>query len=491
MLTHGFRATDRALRQSRRMSAPSDEKDEIARLRAENEVLRKDVEALSGMLREVEGSFGWQVTHKSRQLLDRIAPRESRRRESILLVLSWWRPYVQEGFRTTLKTRFSDRRENLHLALARSRAGTKENEAPLRTLWVSGSFGAMERYRCANAREQLALVGLASTLRRGDDVGVRRQAGRHDLVVLHRMPCTPGVERIVDAARRRGAPVLFDIDDLVFDPGLMQRIDALQWMAAADAALFRTDLERYRRTLALCDGAIVPTEPLAEAVRSLGIPAFLHRNAPSLDLLELSEAARQKWKGDPSHVVLGYASGSRTHNRDFLEASPALLQLFAENPSVELHLIGYLDLGPEWDPFLGRVKRLEYVPWRRLPSVLATFDVNLAPLEHGNPFCEAKSELKWVEAAAVSVPTIASPTAPYRSAIRHGSDGYLASSTGEWLAALRALAGDAAHRAAVGAAAKASLLERYHPSRMGRALAGILSDVRGAGPGAVAAAAGR
>ena len=163
------------------------------------------------MLRDVEGSFGWQVTHKSRQLLDRLAPRGSRRRESILLVLSWWRPYVQEGVRTTLKTRFSDQRESLHLALARSRAGTMEIGAPLRTLWVSGSFGAMERYRCANAREQLALAGLSSTLRRGDDVGVRRQAGRHDPRVLHRLPCTMGVERNVHAPPARGGPRLLAI----------------------------------------------------------------------------------------------------------------------------------------------------------------------------------------------------------------------------------------------------------------------------------------
>lgn len=473
------------------MNGPTEEHSELARLRAENEVLRRDVEALAQSLHEAEGSFGWLLTQKARQLIDLAAPKGSRRRDFVIRGLSSLRPWVQDGFRTTARGTFVSGRENLRLARARHQAGPRTAGTPASVLFVSGSFGAMERYRCATPREQLALVGIRTVLRRGAGPEIVSDAGRHDILLLHRIAYSPGVARIAEAAKRRGASVLFDVDDLIFDPGLMDRIDALQWMEPAEAALFRDSLERYRRTLALCDGAIVPTEPLAEAVRALGIPAFLHRNAPSLDLLGLSEAARQKRKSDPSRVVLGYASGSRTHNRDFLEASPALLELFAENPSVELHLIGYLDLGPEWEPFLGRLKRLEYVPWRRLPSVLATFDVNLAPLEHGNPFCEAKSELKWVEAAAVSVPTIASPTAPYRGAIRHGSDGYLASTTGEWLAALRALAGDAGHRAAVGAAAKASLLERYHPSRMGRALAGILSDVRGAGPGAVAAAAGR
>ena len=491
MLTQAFRPSGDAPATIREMNAPGETEDEVARLRAEVEILRKDVEALAGQLREVDGSLGWQVTEKVRQLLDRVAPRRSRRREAVLLVASRLRPWLREGFRTTLRERVSDRRENLRLARVRSRGGTEGLSAPARTLFVSGSFGAMERYRCASPREQLALAGLASTLRRGDDASVRRQAERHDLVVLHRMAFSAGVGRVVEAARRRGATVLFDVDDLVFDPGVMRRIDALQWMAPAEAAVFRADLERYRKTLALCDGAIVPTEPLAEAVRALGLRAWVHPNAPSLDLLELSEAARRARPGDPARVVLGYASGSRTHNRDFLEVAPALLRLFAEDPSLELHVVGYLDLGPEWEPFLGRVRRLDYVPWRQLPSVLASFDVNLAPLEHGNPFCEAKSELKWVEAAAVSVPTIASPTAPFRGAIRPGVDGYLASTDEEWLAALRALSGDAAHRSAVGAAARESLLERYHPARMGGALASLLAEAREAAGGAGAAAPGR
>ena len=491
MLTHGFGTAGGALRQSGRMNGTTEEPSEFARLKAENEVLRRDVEALARSLQEAEGSLGWLLTQKARQLIDRVAPKGSRRREAVIRGLSALRPWVQDGFRTTARSTVVRGRENLHLVRARLRAERRAEGAPASALFVSGSFGAMERYRCSTPREQLALAGIRTTLRRGEGWDSVAEAGRHDLVVLHRIPFSPGVARIAESARRHGAPVLFDVDDIIFDPGLMDRIDALQWMEAAEAALFRDSLERYRRTLALCDGAIVPTEPLAKAVRALGLPAFVHPNAPSLDLIDLSEAARRRRQVDPSRVVLGYASGSRTHNRDFLEASSALLRLFAEEPAVELHVIGYLDLGREWEPFLPRVKRLEYVPWRRLPSLLAAFDVSLAPLEHGNPFCEGKSELKWVEAAAVSVPTIASPTAPYRSAIRHGVDGFLAATEEEWLAALRELVRDPGRRDSVGAAANASLLERYHPARMGRALARILTEVRSAAAGTGAPAPGR
>jgi len=463
---------------SRAVGDPGGRDDEIARLREEVASLQRDVEALASHLREIEGSFGWLFAKKAQQLENALAPRGSRRRALTAAVLSGLRPFVKDGLRTTVRTRLADRRENRRLASACARADAPPAVDLRSVLFVSGSFGAMERYRCANAREQLSLAGIRTTLVRGAGAAAVREAARHDVVVLHRLPFTPAVAEIVEAARRRGAPLLFDVDDLVIDPGLGDRIDALDWMAPAEAALFRQSFAAHRRTLGFCDGAIVPTEPLAEAVRALGIPSWVHPNAPSLELLALSREARRQRKAGPGRVVLGYASGSRTHNRDFAEAAPALLQLFGEIPSIELHVVGYLDLDAGWDPFRSRVKALEFVPWQRLPSLLATFDVALAPLEHGNPFCEAKSELKWAEAAAVGVPTVASPTVPFRKTIRHGETGFLASTTGEWVDALRLLASDPVRRRTVGAAAAESLEEDYDPKKLGDALATILAGVR-------------
>ena len=68
------------------------------------------------------------------------------------------------------------------------------------------------------------------------------------------------------------------------------------------------------------------------------------------------------------------------------------------------------------------------VPLDRLPEEMARFDVNLVPLEVGNPFCEAKSDLKFFEAALAGACTIASPTGPFRRVIRDGENGVLAAS---------------------------------------------------------------
>jgi glycosyltransferase involved in cell wall biosynthesis len=99
---------------------------------------------------------------------------------------------------------------------------------------------------------------------------------------------------------------------------------------------------------------------------------------------------------------------------------------------------------------------LDELPWE-----LARFDVNLAPLEVGNPYCEAKSELKFFEAALVGVPTVASPTQPFRDAMRHGETGFVASTPETWFAHITALLSDEALRQRVVQAALVDVEARY------------------------------
>ena len=82
------------------------------------------------------------------------------------------------------------------------------------------------------------------------------------------------------------------------------------------------------------------------------------------------------------------------------------------------------------------------VPLADLPAEMARFDVSIAPLEVGNVFCEAKSELKYVQAALLDVCTIASPTGPYRRAIRDGENWVARNDRGRLVRSLE----DAMHR---------------------------------------------
>ena len=117
------------------------------------------------------------------------------------------------------------------------------------------------------------------------------------------------------------------------------------------------------------------------------------------------------------------------------------------------------------------------MPVDDLSSELVRFDINLAPLEVGNPFCEAKSELKYFEAALVGVPTVASPTVPFAEAIKHEITGFLASSPEEWYESLKRLVNDPELRRQMGTEAFLDVLWKYGPERRAELAAGILEQV--------------
>ena len=123
---------------------------------------------------------------------------------------------------------------------------------------------------------------------------------------------------------------------------------------------------------------------------------------------------------------MGYLSGTNTHNEDWAFVEPAIAQVLRRRPGVELWIGGLLDPSSALREFGDRIRRLPLKPWTELPGVLRDLDINLAPLEPDKSFNEAKSAIKWLEAALTRTPTVASPTLPFREAIKHGSTGLLA-----------------------------------------------------------------
>ena len=110
--------------------------------------------------------------------------------------------------------------------------------------------------------------------------------------------------------------------------------------------------------------------------------------------------------------------------------------MLAARPQARLRLGGHLLPHPALAAVADRIERLPFLPWHEMLAVLATADVQLAPLRLDDPFSDAKSEVKYLEAGALGVPTVASPTDAFRRVIRHGVNGLLA--------ATRSRLGDAA-----------------------------------------------
>lgn len=304
------------------------------------------------------------------------------------------------------------------------------------------------RYRVTHQREQLLAADLSSNEVNFADLTL-------DLVRLYRVfiffrcPYTDTIGQFIQAAREEHKTVLYDIDDLVIDAAYTKSIAYLDTLPKEEQEAYYEGLLRNRRTLELCDGAITTTERLAEELKKYVPYVYINRNTASEEMLYLSEKAQETEKRAEGKVRLGYFSGSITHNDDFDLILPVVSKLMACYPNLELLLAGELDLPENLRAWKDRIEYIPFGDWRKLPGMIARADINLAPLTD-NLFNEAKSENKWVEAALVKVPTVASRVGAFAHSITHGSNGMLCASPQEWEEALRLLIENEALRTQIG-----------------------------------------
>ncbi len=296
------------------------------------------------------------------------------------------------------------------------------------------------RYRVQHQREQLAILGLSSEEVYYEDVRPE-MVSLCRTVIIYRCPVTPAIENFISRAKFFNKSVFFDIDDLVIDTKYTDQIPFVAAMSQEDKALYDDGVNRYRRTMQLCDAVITTTEALAGELSGYMKEVFVNRNTASGTMIALSEKARKekaKLKEAGKTVTLGYFSGSITHNDDVELVLPVLVSLLKRYKQLRLLLVGELDLPSELEAYRGQVLFRKFVDWTHLPSLIAEADINLVPLRD-TIFNAAKSENKWVEASLVGVPTVASRVGALAQMIDDGQTGLLCSDAKEWETALSRL----------------------------------------------------
>jgi GT2 family glycosyltransferase/glycosyltransferase involved in cell wall biosynthesis len=338
-----------------------------------------------------------------------------------------------------------------------SREGSLSQKA---VLFLSGSPGDTMRYRCEHQAEALRMVGATADVRRLAGAHLDEVLNRYEVFVLHRVAFGKDLEWFLQHARLRGKVVVFDTDDLVFDENVMRHVAATADMSVAERAMYEHGLSRYRETLRRCDAVIVTTEPLCELARLVHDDVYVVPNAVSAEMVAGAEAAVAR-EGSHDGIVIGYLSGTKTHDRDFLEASDAVLDALAESDSISLLIVGHLKLDKRFDEFRDRIEQLPIQRWQALPRILRGMDVNLAPLEQENPFTESKSCIKYLEAGLVGVPTVASARADYTRVIEQGRNGLVADTPAEWKAALSDLTRSRSRREKIGTQARLDVVREH------------------------------
>lgn len=256
-----------------------------------------------------------------------------------------------------------------------------------------------------------------------------------EIVVVDRLwrpDCTPEMAAQLAAdVRGRGGKLVYQIDD-----------DLLALPADAPAAQARREI--VATFLQEADGVIVSSPALR--ARYAGRNAQIRVVGNALDeRLIVGVTSHAGTVGE--RMVLGYM-GTLTHDDDLRLLLPALSEVSASLAvPLELQIVGGLADGQTLEQF-GRlpfpVTQLT-APTSEYPQFLPWFtgnvrwDIALAPLRD-TPFNRAKSDIKFLDYAALGAPGIYSDLPVYAESVRHGETGLLAANdTASWVMALRSL----------------------------------------------------
>lgn len=331
------------------------------------------------------------------------------------------------------------------------RASYANFESNLDALFIDGTNGTSSTpYRVFRIAAGLEQEGWNVRCAKGEDLLTLMQEDiRPRFAIFHRAPFWSPFTDFVEQLRSRGAIIVFDIDDLVFDESVIPYIDGYRLLPEDAKQGFLNGLRAYRSFILNADMCTSTTGFLVDEIAKLGVPTFRVRNAISVANIETFEKIDYSRQGRPSPFVVGYYSGTKTHQADFAVAAPALIQFMHENSDVVFRIVGDFDLNdwPElahWQHIhrpgdMPRVVRVGLMPHDVMIKDQFSCDIILAPLEVGNPFCEAKSELKFFEASLAQAPVIASATRTFSEACEYGRLADLAVTTEDWHAHLTSI----------------------------------------------------
>nr|WP_294508374.1 glycosyltransferase [uncultured Rhodopila sp.] len=328
------------------------------------------------------------------------------------------------------------------------------------------SLPQCKKYRVDQKRDMIEALGWDCTIAAWQDTDrVLTLMQSHNVVIFYRVPAFENALRCMREAEDLGLPHYFELDDLIFDlddyaanPNLIG-LDQPTAKALFDGATL------YRQALQRCKNVIASTPYLAERMQCAGGGASACiENA--LDTETLRVAAEARGRPEDGQVRILYGSGTRTHDADFAFVAAALKRVAGEHRNVQIVLVGELSPPKSLLELDARLEQLPACPYPEYLGLLAQSDIAIAPLLPAT-FNEAKSNIKFLEAAAVGVPSVCSPRSAFANAIRPGVTGFLAETPDEWYQALTALVTDPELRQRVGKAARQDVLERYSPDAIG------------------------
>jgi glycosyltransferase involved in cell wall biosynthesis len=259
------------------------------------------------------------------------------------------------------------------------------------------------------------------------------------IVVVQRVPMSNRtIEAFFQSVKESPSLLVYEIDDQIFDGAELE-----DWRLAGLAH----KPEVYRSAMSYADHFFVSTTALRNRIDArFGKPVHIVHNCLNSEIVAASTSAHTK-RASAQKFVIGYASGSSTHDADLNAALPAVIRFLRESPLAEFHCIGAVNLPRHIVEELGaQITIKPPVNWRDLPDVLASFTVQIIPLAYCK-FNKFKSHIRFLESAAIGVAVIASDIGEQAMTIIPGHTGELVKNDEDsWYEALVKMHSDSEYR---------------------------------------------
>jgi len=206
------------------------------------------------------------------------------------------------------------------------------------------------------------------------------------------------------------------------------------------------------RMTQIADHVICATEQIKDAVSKYNPYCTVIPNSIDPAIWKFDN----KKKNDGKIRIGWMSSGSHFVDSPIIE--DIMVEICEEFPNVEFHIAGMIHndtKGKNWYHHKGTYG------YKLFPKFYASLgiDIAIAPLKD-IPFNRCKSNIKYLEASMLGIPTVASDVAPYQC-IKHGETGYLASNPRQFKKYLVWLIKDAKKRIEMGERAKKYTLENW------------------------------
>jgi len=269
-------------------------------------------------------------------------------------------------------------------------------------------------------------------------LSVIARLGHHDILILHRQGNLLAYLILV-VNRLLGKKTIFDFDDALFvHQSSRHKILHALWYGFLPKIIRR------------CDMVIAGSHFLAQYARNLNANVHLIPTPVDTSIFHPPAGASRTRQ----EITIGWLGLANFHVQNLKLLAEPLAELSKKYP-LRLKLVSALGV-KEVRQIFAKIETLNVdygldhlVPLEEVPTLMSDFDISVMPLTN-EAVSEGKCAMKALESMAMGIPVVASAVGENNYVITDGVNGFLATTSEEWIKKLEMLIQDESLRKRIG-----------------------------------------